>query len=131
MFEINRYYTELPKSYLFSRIAKTVADFKSKHPDARIISMGIGDVTRPIAPAAIAGMTKAVKAMASADSFVGYGPEQGQAFLRSAIAETDFSSRGIDIADDEIFISDGAKSDIGNFTDILGSKIKSKCIFNK
>ncbi|MBO4954803.1 MAG: LL-diaminopimelate aminotransferase [Muribaculaceae bacterium] len=124
MFEINRYYTELPKSYLFSRIAKTVADFKSKHPDARIISMGIGDVTRPIAPAAIAGMTEAVKAMASADSFVGYGPEQGHAFLRSAIAETDFSSRGIDIADDEIFISDGAKSDIGNFTDILDSRIK-------
>lgn len=123
MFKVNHSFSLLPKSYLFSRIAKTVADFKKAHPDANIISMGIGDVTRPIAQAALDGMADAVRAMGQADTFVGYGPEQGHAFLREAIAEGDYRSHGIDIAPDEIFISDGAKSDIGNFTDILDRNI--------
>ncbi|MDE6384332.1 MAG: LL-diaminopimelate aminotransferase [Paramuribaculum sp.] len=124
MYEVNHYFSQLPQSYLFSRIAKTVADFRAQHPEAEIIRMGIGDVTRPIAPAALEGMAEGIRAMGSADTFVGYGPEQGHEFLRSAIAEGDFHSRGIAMADDEIFVSDGAKSDIGNFPDILDSHIR-------
>ena len=124
MYEVNHDFSQLPQSYLFSRIAKTVADFRTQHPEADIIRMGIGDVTRPIAQAALDGMAEGIKAMGSAETFVGYGPEQGHEFLRSAIAEGDFRSRGIAMADDEIFVSDGAKSDIGNFPDILDSHIR-------
>lgn len=124
MFEVNRYYSQLPKSYLFSRIAKIVETFEQTHPEARVIRMGIGDVTRPIARAALEGMASAVKDLGRAETFVGYGPEQGHEFLRHAIAENDYRNRGVDIADDEIFISDGAKSDIGNLPDILDSNIR-------
>lgn len=124
MYEVNHYFSQLPQSYLFSRIAKTVADFRAEHPEAEIIRMGIGDVTRPIAEAALDGMAEGIRAMGSAETFVGYGPEQGHEFLRSAIAEGDFRSRGIAMDDDEIFVSDGAKSDIGNFPDILDSHIR-------
>lgn len=124
MYEVNHFFSQLPQSYLFSRISKTVADFAKQHPQAEIIRMGIGDVTRPIAPVALEGMADGIKAMASAETFVGYGPEQGHEFLRAAIAEGDFRKRGIPVADDEIYVSDGAKSDIGNFPDILDRNVR-------
>lgn len=119
MIKVNDNFTLLSPSYLFSEIAKKVSDFQSSHPQANIIRMGIGDVTRPICPAAIDGLRRGAEEEAHAETFHGYGPEQGYDFLRSAIAANDYSRRGIDIRPDEIFISDGAKSDTGNIGDIL------------
>lgn len=119
MIKVNDNFTLLSPSYLFSDIAKKVSDYRHTHPEASIIRMGIGDVTRPICPAAINALHKAADDEARGESFHGYGPEQGYAFLREAIAENDYHSRGIDISPDEIFISDGAKSDTGNIGDIL------------
>ena len=120
MVEINENYAKLPGSYLFSEIARRTAAFAQTHPEAELIKMGIGDVTRPLTPAVIEAMHAAVDDMAVAETFAGYGPEQGYAWLREAIAESDFSARGAKIAPDEIFVSDGAKSDCGNIGDILG-----------
>ena len=118
---INDNFQKLPGSYLFSEIARRTAAFKEAHPEADLIRMGIGDVTRPLAPAVIDAMHAAVDDLAAAETFYGYGPEQGYDFLREAIAEHDFAARGVDIAADEIFISDGAKSDCGNIGDLFAA----------
>ncbi len=118
---INENYTKLNESYLFSTIAKKREEYRAAHPDADIINLGIGDVTRPLCPAVIAAMQQAVRDMATAEGFHGYGPEQGYDFLKQAILQNDYAARGIEIADDEIFISDGSKSDTGNIGDILGT----------
>ena len=120
MAEVNANYAKLPGSYLFSEIARRTAAFAAAHPDAKLIKMGIGDVTRPLAPVVIEAMHAAVDDLSRVETFAGYGPEQGYDFLREPIAEQDFAARGADIAPDEIFISDGAKSDCGNIGDLLG-----------
>ncbi len=120
MININENFLNLQDSYLFSTIAKKVAEFSKVNPDKKIIKLGIGDVTRPIVPAVIEAMHKAVDEMAEQNSFKGYGPEQGYEFLREKISENDYKKRGIDIEIDEIFVSDGAKCDCGNIVDIFG-----------
>ena len=117
---INENYTKLPGSYLFSDIAKKVTEFKTAHPDANIIRLGIGDVTKPLPSAIIEALHKAVDEMADASTFRGYGPEQGYDFLVNTIVENDYKALGLDISSDEIFVSDGSKSDTGNIGDILG-----------
>ncbi len=117
---INENYLKLPGSYLFSEVARKVADFKQVNPEANIIRLGIGDVTLPLPPAVIEAMHKAVTEMADGKTFRGYGPEQGYDFLVNAIVENDYRARGLDIDADEVFVSDGAKSDTGNIGDILG-----------
>ncbi|MCH5318288.1 MAG: LL-diaminopimelate aminotransferase [Paramuribaculum sp.] len=119
MVRINDNFTKLPASYLFTDIARKVEAFAASHPGERIIRMGIGDVTRPICRAAIDAMKKAVDDESHERTFHGYGPEQGYAFLREKIAEHDYRKRGIAISPDEIYVSDGAKSDTGNIGDIL------------
>lgn len=119
MFKVNDNYLKLPGSYLFSRIGKKVAAYKAENPDKQVISLGIGDVTQPLAPAVIQAMHNAVDEMADAATFHGYAPDLGYEFLRKAIAENDYKARGVEIALDEIFISDGAKSDSGNIGDIF------------
>lgn len=119
MFRINENFGLLPESYLFSEVARRVKVFQDENPDVKVIRMGIGDVTRPLCKAAIEAMHRAVEDEAATETFHGYGPEQGYAFLRDKISEWDYAKRGIDISPDEIFIGDGAKSDLGNFFDIL------------
>lgn len=121
MIKVNDNFTLLTPSYLFTDIAKKVSDYRHAHPDADIIRMGIGDVTRPICKAAIEALHKAADEQGQPDTFRGYGPEQGYGFLREAIAANDYAARGIEISPDEIFISDGAKSDTGNIGDILST----------
>jgi LL-diaminopimelate aminotransferase len=118
---INDNFIILSETYLFSEIARKVTTYKEANPTANIIRLGIGDVTRPLAPAVIKALHSAVDEMGQAATFRGYGPEQGYDFLRQTIVNHDFASRGIDISPDEIFVSDGAKSDTGNFGDILGA----------
>jgi len=120
MIKVNENFLELQDSYLFSTIAKKVSDFTSKNPDKKIIKLGIGDVTRPIVPAVVDVMKKAVDEQGKQETFRGYGPEQGYEFLREKIAEFDYKKRGVEISIDEIFVSDGAKCDCGNIGDILG-----------
>lgn len=122
MFQINENYQKLPGSYLFSTIAKKVNAFLAANPDKKIIRLGIGDVTQPIAPAIIEAMHKAVDEMADAATFRGYAPDLGYDFLRNAIAENDYKARGCEIEADEIFVSDGAKSDSGNIQEIFGTE---------
>lgn len=122
MFQINENYQKLPGSYLFSTIAKKVAAFTEANPDKDIIRLGIGDVTQPLAPAVIEAMHKAVDEMGKAESFHGYAPDLGYNFLRNAIVENDYKARGCDISADEIFVSDGAKSDSSNIQEIFGAK---------
>lgn len=124
MASINANYFELQGSYLFSEIARRVAKYKGENPAADIIRMGIGDVTRPIAPAIIQAMHKAVDEMGAASSFRGYGPEQGYDFLLEAIRDNDYKARGVDIATDEIFVSDGAKCDVGNIQELFAQNAK-------
>ncbi len=121
MFQINQNYQKLPGSYLFSTIAKKVAAYTSVNPDKPIIRLGIGDVTQPLAPAIIEAMHKAVDEMGNAETFHGYAPDLGYDFLRKAIVEHDYRARGCEIAEDEIFVSDGAKSDSANIQEIFGS----------
>ena len=116
---VNVHYLNLQDNYLFADIAKKVNAFKVMHPKADVISLGIGDVTQPLCPAVISAMQKAVMEMSQASSFHGYGPEQGYEFLRDAILKNDFLPRGIHLDIDEVFINDGAKSDIGNFQELL------------
>lgn len=118
---INENYTKLPGSYLFSEIARKVNEFKAANPTADVIRLGIGDVTKPLPKASIEAMHKAVDEMASADTFRGYGPEQGYDFLVNKIVENDYKAHGLDIQTDEVFVSDGSKSDTGNIGDILGT----------
>ena len=124
MFELNENYLKLPGSYLFSTIAKKVSAFQEANPDKKIIRLGIGDVTQPLCPAVISALHNAVDEMANGATFRGYAPDLGYEFLRRAMAENDFRSRGCDIADDEIFISDGAKSDSANIQEIFGADSK-------
>ena len=119
MATVNENYQKLPGSYLFSEIAHRTADFSAAHPDVKLIKMGIGDVTRPLAPAVVEAMHAAVNDLEHAETFHGYGPEQGYDFLREAIVEHDFAARGVNISVDEVFVSDGAKSDCGNIGDIF------------
>lgn len=121
---INENFLKLQDSYLFSTIAKKVAKFTEENPEKEIIKLGIGDVTRPIVPACIEAMHKAVDEIGTKEGFKGYGPEQGYDFLRDAIVKNDYKSRGIDVKKDEIFVSDGAKCDCGNIVDIFGKENK-------
>ena len=116
---VNEHFLKLPNNYLFADIAKKVNAFKVSHPKADVISLGIGDVTQPLCPAVIEAMHKAVDEMASKDTFRGYGPEQGYQFLRDAIVKNDFVARGIHLEASEIFVNDGAKSDTGNFQELV------------
>ncbi len=119
MFKINDNYLKLPGSYLFSTIGKKVAGYSAAHPEKEIIRLGIGDVTQPLAPVIIDALKKAVEEMGVRETFHGYAPDLGYEFLRNAIAEGDYRSRGCDISADEIFVSDGAKSDSANIQEIF------------
>ena len=119
MFKINDNYLKLPGSYLFSTIAKKVQAFQAANPDKEIIRLGIGDVTLPLAPVVIDTLHGAVDEMSKAETFHGYAPDLGYDFLRNAIVDFDYKRRGADISADEIFVSDGAKSDSGNIGDIF------------
>ena len=121
MARVNEHYLKLKAGYLFPEIGRRVSSFCQANPAARVIRLGIGDVTEPLAPAIIAAMHAAVDEMANRESFQGYGPEQGYDFLREQIVSHDYRSRGIHIAADEIFVSDGSKCDTGNILDIFGS----------
>lgn len=121
MAKINENYLKLPGSYLFAEIARRVAAFSAAHPEAQLIRLGIGDVTRPLAPAVVEAMHAAVDEMGAAETFRGYGPDQGYDFLISAILEHDYRARGVTLDADEIFVSDGAKSDCGNIGDIFST----------
>lgn len=116
---VNEHFLKLSNSYLFADIAKKVNAFKASHPQMRVISLGIGDVTQPLCPAVVEAMHKAVDEMASADTFHGYGPEHGYDFLREAIIKNDFAPRGIHLDPSEVFVNDGAKSDTGNIGEIV------------
>ena len=116
---VNEHFLKLQKNYLFADIAKKVNAFKATHPKANVISLGIGDVTQPLAPAVIEAMHKAVDDMAHKETFHGYGPEQGYLWLREAIVKNDFLPRGVHLDPDEIFINDGAKSDTGNIGELV------------
>lgn len=119
MVQLNDNYLKLPGSYLFSTIGKKVAAHSAAHPEEKIIRLGIGDVTQPLAPAIIQAMHAAVDEMGKAETFRGYAPDLGYEFLRNAIAENDYKARGCDISADEIFVSDGAKCDSGNIQEIF------------
>ena len=125
MLHVNENYAKIKPTYLFAEIAHRVAAHQQAHPEAKVIRLGIGDVTEPLAPSVIAAMHKAVDDEAGHGArFYGYGPEQGYAFLREKIAAVDFQSRGIDVSADEILVSDGAKCDCGNFQELFGPDVK-------
>ncbi len=124
MYKINDNYLKLPGSYLFSTIARKVSEFTEANPNEAVIRLGIGDVTQPLAPAVVNRLHDAVDEMSRAETFRGYSPEGGYEFLRAAILEQDFTSRGIGLSVDEIFVSDGAKSDSGNIGDIFSTDNK-------
>jgi len=119
MARINEHYAKLPASYLFPEIGRRVRAYQAAHPDAKVIRLGIGDVTEPLAPAIVQAMHAAVDEMGQRDTFRGYGPEQGYDFLVEAIRQHDYAARGVDIAADEIFVSDGSKCDSGNVQEIF------------
>ncbi|MBP5227475.1 MAG: LL-diaminopimelate aminotransferase [Kiritimatiellae bacterium] len=123
MIHVNEHYAKLQASYLFSEIAKRVKAYQEEHPDKPVIRLGIGDVTEPLPPACIEAMRKAVDEMAVRETFRGYGPEQGYAFLREAIAKNDFQARGAKIDASEIFVSDGAKCDTANIQELFDTKL--------
>lgn len=120
MIKINENFLKIKNNYLFSDIAKRVRAFTEAHPEAPVIRLGIGDVTRPLSPAVLGALHSAVEEMGAASTFRGYGPELGYDFLIDAILENEFAPRGIQLSRDEVFISDGSKSDTGNIGDILG-----------
>lgn len=124
MVRVNENYLKIQSSYLFTEIAHRIKAYQEKNPAARIIRLGIGDVTEPLAPAVIEAMHKAVDDESRRETFRGYGPEQGYDFLREAIARTDFRDRGIDVSADEIFVSDGAKCDCGNIQELFGEDVR-------
>lgn len=117
---INENYLKLPGSYLFAEIARRVTAFKNDNPEADIIRLGIGDVTRPLPGTVISALHSAVDEMAKAETFRGYGPEQGYSFLIRKIIDTDYAPLGIQLDEDEVFVSDGSKSDVGNIQEIFG-----------
>jgi LL-diaminopimelate aminotransferase len=116
---VNAHYLTLKSSYLFSEIARRLKAFQTEHPDARLIRLGIGDVTQPLAPAIVRALHEAVEEMARAETFHGYGPEAGYEFLTAAIVERDYAPRGIPLSPDEIFVSDGGKQDTANIQEIF------------
>ncbi len=116
--KINRHYLELQQSYLFTMIGRKVAEYQKAHPDNRVIRLGIGDVTLPLCPAVVEALEKASAEMGVKETFRGYGPEQGYDFLKEAIAGY-YAEKGVELALDEIFVSDGAKSDVGNILDLF------------
>ena len=124
MLHVNENYAKIKPTYLFAEIAHRVSAHAAAHPEAKIIRLGIGDVTEPLAPSVIAAMHKAVDDEGGKGEFHGYGPEQGYAFLREKIAKVDFQDRGIDISADEILVSDGAKCDCGNIQELFGADVK-------
>lgn len=124
MNKINDNFNKLPGSYLFAEINRRIGSYQEAHPEAKIIRMGIGDVTRPLAPSVITAMHQAVDEMASGETLKGYGPEQGYAFLRELIAQHDYAAHGVEIAPDEIFVSDGAKSDTANIVDLFSQDVR-------
>ncbi len=124
MARINEHYAKLPASYLFPEIGRRVRAFAAAHPDAKVIRLGIGDVTEPLAPAIVAAMHEAVDEMGKRETFRGYGPEQGYDFLVEAIRKHDYGARGVEIAADEIFVSDGSKCDSGNVQEIFAAGAK-------
>ena len=124
MAHINEDFLKLPGAYLFSEIAQRIKTFKAEHPDTEIISLGIGDVTQPLVPAVIKALHHATDELACGTTFHGYGPERGYDFLREAIVQNDFLARGIRIKEDEIFVNDGAKSDTGNFQELLSTDVR-------
>lgn len=124
MAHVNENFLKLPGNYLFATIAKKVAQYEKDHPDAKIIRLGIGDVTRPIAPAIVEAMHKAVDEMGKAETFRGYGPEQGYEFLRDAILKGDYEKHGISLEPDEIFVGDGAKTDVAYIQQLFGCDLK-------
>lgn len=119
MFHVNDHFQKLPGSYLFAEIARRVKAYQEANPEADIIRLGIGDVTKPLVPAVIDAMHRAVDEMGCQETFRGYGPDFGYDFLVNAIRQSDYAQRGIDIAFDEVFISDGAKSDVGNIQELF------------
>ena len=124
MIKVNENYFNLEESYLFSTIAKKVNEYQIKNPNKKIIKLGIGDVTLPLIPEVVKAMKKAIEEMGQKETFRGYGPEQGYDFLREKIAKYDYQDKGIDIDLDEIFVSDGAKCDTGNITEIFSKNNK-------
>ena len=122
MIKVNENFLKLTAGYLFPEIRRRACAFQSQNPGARIISLGIGDVTQPLPPAIVKAMKKAVDEMGSEAGFHGYGPEQGYDFLINAIIENDFNSRGIELDKSEVFVSDGAKCDTGNIQEIFGTE---------
>ena len=124
MFFINNNFQRLPGNYLFSTIAKKVNEYKENNPDKSLISLGIGDVTKPLSPAVIKALHDAVDEMGDASTFRGYGPEQGYLFLREAIVKEDYAPKGVDISVDEIYVGDGAKSDSGNIQELFCKEAK-------
>lgn len=124
MIKINENYLKLQDSYLFSTIAKKVEAFVKQNPDKKVIKLGIGDVTLPLASSCVTAMKNAADEMGKKETFRGYGPEQGYDFLREKIVEFEYKNRGINIEKDEIFVSDGAKCDTGNIGDIFGTDNK-------
>jgi len=119
MAKLNDNYLKLPGSYLFSTVARKVREYQEAHPDKKVIKLSIGDVTQPLAPVIIDALHKAVDEMGKAETFRGYAPDLGYEFLRNTIAEKDYKARGCDISADEIFVSDGAKSDSANIQEIF------------
>ena len=124
MFAINENYLSLPHNYLFAEVRRRTEEYKKENPQAELIQLGIGDVTLPLVPAVVKAMKKAVEEMGEKKTFRGYGSSKGYGFLRNAIAENDYKKRGCNISEDEIFISDGAKSDIGNLQEIFSRENK-------
>ena len=129
MININENFLKLQDSYLFSTIAKKVAEFQKNNPDKKIIKLGIGDVTLPLAKTVVDAMKKASDDLAKKETFMGYGPEQGYDFLREKIVKEDYEKRGIKIEKDEIFVSDGAKCDTGNIVDLFDADNKVAIMF--
>lgn len=117
---INEHYLKLKAGYLFPEIGRRVKEYTQAHPDKKVIRMGIGDVTQPLAPTVVKAFHDGVEEMANASTFKGYGPEQGYDFLREAIAKNDYQARGVDISADDIFVSDGSKCDTGNIQEVFG-----------
>lgn len=124
MIRINEHYSKLQAGYLFVEVARRIREYEEAHPDASIIKLGIGDVTRPLSPAIVSAFEKAVGEMGDVETFRGYGPEQGYEFLREPIAANDYRRFGMDISADEIFVSDGAKNDIGNVQELFARDIQ-------
>ena len=119
MVKLNENYSKLPGSYLFAEVARRTAAFSAANPDADIIKLGIGDVTLPLPEACVAALKRAADEMADKATFMGYGPYEGYDFLREAIVANDYEPLGVKISPDELFVSDGAKSDCGNIGDIF------------